>query len=147
MTNLPWLKVDGDRPVDESGSTRSGYPSATSTSRTTTARSSSRRRGSPAPGVTRGKHVDRGVLEETFLRRTEYMRETGTPVRVGGPVYPPDQDYSWRYQILADQLDIGAEHGAGWALWTYKDVGLHPPRRRALTPGPHVSGPQVTRAT
>lgn len=79
------------------------------------------------PGVTRGKHVDRDVLEETFLRRTEYMRKTGTPIWIGelGPVYPQDQaDHSWRYQILSDQLDIYAEHGASWALWTYKDIGL-----------------------
>jgi hypothetical protein len=29
-----------------------------------------------------------------------------------------------RFQVLADQLDIYRRHGAGWALWTYKDIGL-----------------------
>lgn len=79
------------------------------------------------PGITRGEHFDKKVLEETFLRRTRYMRETGTPIWVGefGPVYPQDQsDHGWRYQILQDQLDIYADHGASWALWTYKDIGL-----------------------
>lgn len=79
------------------------------------------------PGVTRGEYVDRDVVEQTFLRRTEYMRRTGTPIWIGefGPVYPPDQpDHEWRYDLLQDQLDIYAEHGASWALWTYKDMGL-----------------------
>ncbi|HLU62890.1 MAG TPA: hypothetical protein VKY66_00035, partial [Protaetiibacter sp.] len=30
----------------------------------------------------------------------------------------------WRYQLLRDQLEIYREHGASWALWTYKDIGL-----------------------
>jgi endoglucanase len=27
--------------------------------------------------------------------------------------------------VLSDQLDIYDRHGAGWSIWTYKDVGLH----------------------
>ncbi len=83
--------------------------------------------GGPYPGVSRGQHVDRDVVEKTFLARTEYMRQTGTPVWVGefGPVYTgdPAQDEQ-RYTLLEDQLDIYAEHEASWALWTYKDIGL-----------------------
>ena len=56
-----------------------------------------------------------------------YQRETGTPIWVGefGPVYTgdPERDEQ-RYQILSDQLDIYDRHGAGWSIWTYKDVGL-----------------------
>ncbi|WP_345763225.1 glycoside hydrolase family 5 protein [Diaminobutyricibacter sp. McL0608] len=79
------------------------------------------------PGVTRGEYFDRSVVEQTFLRRTEYMRRTGTPIWIGefGPVYTPDRSQDpWRLQLLRDQLEIYREHGASWALWTYKDIGL-----------------------
>lgn len=79
------------------------------------------------PGTTRGEYFDRSVLEQTFERRTEYMRRTGTPIWIGefGPVYSEDRSQdSWRYQLLQDQLEIYREHDASWALWTYKDIGL-----------------------
>ena len=79
------------------------------------------------PGVTRGEYFDRSVVEQTFLRRTEYMRRTGTPIWIGefGPVYSDDRTQDpWRLQLLRDQLEIYREHGASWALWTYKDIGL-----------------------
>lgn len=79
------------------------------------------------PGVTRGEYFDRSVVEKSFLRRTEYMRRTGTPIWIGefGPVYSQDRSQDpWRYQLLRDQLEIYREHGASWALWTYKDIGL-----------------------
>jgi len=79
------------------------------------------------PGVTRGEYFDRDVLEQTFLRRTEYMRSTGTPIWIGefGPVYSDDRSQDeWRYRLLQDQLEIYREYGASWALWTYKDIGL-----------------------
>jgi endoglucanase len=70
--------------------------------------------------------VDRDRVEETFLRRTEFMRRTGTPIWIGefGPVFTgdPERDEQ-KYQLLADQLDIYQRHGAGWAMWAYKDVG------------------------
>jgi endoglucanase len=82
--------------------------------------------GGPYPGVTRGVYVDRDVVEQTFLRRTEFMRRTGTPVWIGefGPVFTgdPERDEQ-KYQLLRDQLDIYQRHGAGWAIWAYKDVG------------------------
>ena len=48
--------------------------------------------GGPYPGMTRGEYIDREKVEETFLARTAYMRETGTPIWVGefGPVYTGD---------------------------------------------------------
>jgi len=79
------------------------------------------------PGVTRGEYFDRSVVEKSFLRRTEYMRKTGTPIWIGefGPVYSDDRSQDpWRFQLLRDQLEIYREHGASWALWTYKDIGL-----------------------
>lgn len=79
------------------------------------------------PGVTRGEYFDRTVVEQTFLRRTEYMRRTGTPIWIGefGPVYSADRSQDpWRLRLLQDQLEIYREHGASWALWTYKDIGL-----------------------
>jgi len=79
------------------------------------------------PGFTRGRWCDRDELERAFAQRSRFQRETGTPLWVGefGPVYTgdPARDEE-RYQILRDQLDIYDSHDAGWALWTYKDVGL-----------------------
>ncbi|GGL27306.1 glycoside hydrolase family 5 protein [Planomonospora parontospora] len=83
--------------------------------------------GGPYPGYTRGEWVDRDHLVRTFERRTAFQRETGTPIWVGefGPVYTGDPEIdAQRYRILTDQLEIFDEHQAGWALWTYKDVGL-----------------------
>jgi endoglucanase len=83
--------------------------------------------GGSYPGMTRGEYVDRSVLEETFLARTEFMRQTETPIWVGefGPVYTGDETADeMRYQLLVDQLDIYRRHGASWAIWTYKDIGL-----------------------
>ena len=79
------------------------------------------------PGTTRGEHVDRAVVERTFLARTEYMRRTGTPIWIGefGPVFVGDAARdAERYQLLRDQLALYHQHAAGWSLWTYKDIGL-----------------------
>jgi hypothetical protein len=83
--------------------------------------------GGPYPGLSRGQFIDRSALEKTFLERTRYMRETGTPIWVGefGPVYTgePERD-AMRRRLLEDQLEIYRRHGASWAIWTYKDIGL-----------------------
>lgn len=79
------------------------------------------------PGTFRGEYFDKDALERAFLRRTEFMRETGTPIWIGefGPMYPTDKPHEeFRFQVLEDQLDIYDAYGAGWALWTYKDIGL-----------------------
>nr|HET6904136.1 cellulase family glycosylhydrolase [Ktedonobacteraceae bacterium] len=101
--------------------------------------------GGPYPGISRGEYVDKAALEKTFLRRTEYMQQTGTPIWVGefGPVYvgEPAAD-AMRYQVLRDQLEIYNRYHASWALWTYKDIGLQgivyttpdSPWRRLLAP-------------
>jgi aryl-phospho-beta-D-glucosidase BglC (GH1 family) len=83
-------------------------------------------RGGPYPGYTDGVYFDRSAIEAKFLQRTEYCRQTGTPIWVGefGPIYTGDTARDeGRYAILADQLEIFAEHEAGFAIWTYKDVG------------------------
>ena len=82
--------------------------------------------GGPYPGTTRGVYFDKSVVEETFLKRTEFMRKTGTPIWIGefGPVFTnePARDEQ-KYQLLADQLDIYNAHGASWSMWAYKDLG------------------------
>ncbi|WP_326672512.1 glycoside hydrolase family 5 protein [Streptomyces canus] len=79
------------------------------------------------PGHTDGIWVDKEHVEDVFLRRTAYMRKTGTPIWVGefGPVYTgdPARDEVCA-QLLADQLEIYRRHEASWSVWTYKDVGL-----------------------
>jgi aryl-phospho-beta-D-glucosidase BglC (GH1 family) len=84
--------------------------------------------GGPYPGVSRGEHVDKEVLEETFLKRSSYMLEHDVPIWVGefGPVYPPEnpESHKMRYELLRDQIEIYARHGVNWAIWTYKDIGL-----------------------
>ena len=83
--------------------------------------------GGPYPGISRGQYIDRDRIEETFLARTEYMRDSGTPIWVGefGPVYTgdPEKD-AQRRRLLEDQLEIFERYDASWALWTYKDIGL-----------------------
>jgi hypothetical protein len=83
--------------------------------------------GGPYPGVTDGSYFDRSVREQVFVRKTGYMRTTGTPIWVGefGPVYlgEPDPDAS-RVRLLHDELAIFQQHGAHWSIWTYKDIGV-----------------------
>jgi endoglucanase len=83
--------------------------------------------GGDYPGVSRGEFVDRDVLEQGFLQRTEFMRETETPIFIGefGPSYTGDAARdAMRYQMLRDQLEIYDRHQAGWVIWLYKDIGL-----------------------
>jgi endoglucanase len=83
--------------------------------------------GGPYPGVSRGEHVDKEVLEKTFLQRSRYMLEHEVPIWVGefGPVYLGEEEAdAMRYQLLSDQLDIYTRHGVSWSIWTYKDIGL-----------------------
>ena len=79
------------------------------------------------PGATRGEWFDAGVVEATYRRRTEFMARTGTPVWIGefGPQYTGDPAAdAQRLELLRDQLEIYDASGAGWSLWTYKDLGL-----------------------
>jgi hypothetical protein len=83
--------------------------------------------GGPYPGVTNGRYYDNETLEETFLKRSEYMLEHGLHIWVGefGPVYTGDPAAdAMRYRLLRDQLEIYRHHEASWSIWLYKDVGL-----------------------
>ena len=83
--------------------------------------------GGPYPGVSRGKYVDKEVLEQTFLMRSSYILEHDVPIWVGefGPIYKGEEEAdAMRYQLLRDQLEIYTRYGANWAIWTYKDIGL-----------------------
>lgn len=83
-------------------------------------------RGGPYPGVTDGKYIDRDVVEETYLKRTEYVRRTGTPIMVSefSPIYFNDEAVDvQRRQILHDQLEIYKRNNVSWQSWMYKDLG------------------------
>jgi aryl-phospho-beta-D-glucosidase BglC (GH1 family) len=83
-------------------------------------------RGKGYPGVTDGKYIDRDVVEQTFLKRSAYARETGTPVVVSefAPIYFNDESRdAERRQILEDQLEIYVRYNVSWASWMYKDLG------------------------
>jgi len=83
--------------------------------------------GGPYPGVTGGRRYDRGVVAAEFSSMTGYMREHGLPVWVGefGPVYGAGaaRDQARRH-LLADQIQVYESAGAGWSVWTYKDIGV-----------------------
>jgi endoglucanase len=83
--------------------------------------------GGPYPGPTAGRYFDGEVVAADFLRMTGYMREHGLPVWVGefGPVYGAGAERdAQRRQLLADQIATYSAAGAGWSLWTYKDIGV-----------------------
>ena len=83
--------------------------------------------GGPYPGISRGQYCDSEVLEETFLKRSQYMLDHGLPIWVGefGPVYTGDPaEDAMRYQVLRDQLEIYKHYGVSWSIWLYKDIGL-----------------------
>jgi hypothetical protein len=82
--------------------------------------------GGPYPGISRGTYVDRDIVRDTFRKRTQFMRDAGLPIWIGecGPLFPlHSPNLQERYNLLADELHTYNEHGAGWALWAYKDVG------------------------
>lgn len=83
--------------------------------------------GGPYPGPTAGRHFDVSVIAAEFASLTGYMREHGLPVWVGefGPVYGAGTERdAQRLRLLADQIAIYTRAGAGWSLWTYKDIGV-----------------------
>ena len=83
--------------------------------------------GGPYPGESGGRYVDRDAVEAEFRSMTRYMRERDVPAWIGefGPVYGagPERD-AQRRRLLADQIEIYEAAGAGWSVWTYKDIGL-----------------------
>jgi hypothetical protein len=91
--------------------------------------------GGPYPGDTQDVWVDRDAVEEKFLERTRWQPE----------FHPLAQMYYDRFRraravfvnqygnnllngfqrfFQSGKLEIYARHGAGWSIWTYKDVGL-----------------------
>ena len=83
--------------------------------------------GGPYPGDSAGRYVDYGVVEAEFQAMTGYMRERDLPVWVGefGPVYGAGAERdAQRRRLLADQIGIYEAAGAGWSVWTYKDIGV-----------------------
>ena len=65
------------------------------------------------------------LFRSTFLKRTEFMRRTGTPIWIGefGPVFVDPARDDDKYRLLSDQLDVYEAHGASWSIWAYKDIG------------------------
>jgi endoglucanase len=77
-------------------------------------------------GLGRADTYDPEAAERKFLERSEYARRTGTPLYVGefAPIYTGDPGVdAERRRILDDQLERYRRHGAGFATWTYKDLG------------------------
>jgi endoglucanase len=77
-------------------------------------------------GLGRGGDSDPDSIERRFLERSRFARDTGTPIYVGefGPIYTGDPATdATRRRILDDQLEIYRRHGAGFAIWPYKDLG------------------------
>jgi len=94
------------------------------------------------PGHFDGDLVDKMSIERNFLKRTDYPRQTGTPIFVGefGPVRTGQADVdAGRAHLLRDQLEIYREHDASWAFWTYKAV-----RGQGLV-GPHDQSAYASR--
>jgi hypothetical protein len=84
--------------------------------------------GGPYPGYTNAEYYDREILEETFRTLSQYMLDHRVPIWVGefGPVYTGQAEVdAMRYQILHDQLEIYKHYRVNWAIWLYKDIGLH----------------------
>ncbi len=83
--------------------------------------------GGAYPGQTNGKYYDKNVLEQDFLKKSEFMYSRHVPLWVGefGPVYTgnPRND-EMRYQILKDQLAYYNKYKVSWCIWLYKDMGL-----------------------
>ena len=81
----------------------------------------------PYPGTSRGRYVDRDVVEKTFLPApsTCAARAPRSGSASSGRCTPAIPDAtsiatsSWTTSSRST-----AEHDASWALWTYKDIGL-----------------------
>ncbi|PQM21022.1 hypothetical protein Sfr7A_23550 [Streptomyces xinghaiensis] len=104
--------------------------------------------GTGYPGTTRGEYFDRSVVEETFLRRTRYMRGTGTPVWIGeffGPPRlprPPRRPAAGHLAVRPAPRPVGDLPGARRRLVAvdvqgHRLAGHRPRRARQSVPAPH----------
>jgi endoglucanase len=81
----------------------------------------------PLPNVVYTTHdyaqtlLEKSALEQAFLQKTSYMRETGTPIWVGE--FGSAQADPKRYPVLRDQLEIYDRYQASWSIWTFKGIG------------------------
>jgi endoglucanase len=82
------------------------------------------------PGESKDQYFDKQAVERSFLKRSEYMLRTRTPIFVGefNVIFTGDPvSDAERLALLGDQLDIYYKHQANWAFWPYKDIGLAAP--------------------
>jgi endoglucanase len=82
------------------------------------------------PGESREQYFDKSAVERSFLKRSEYMLSSGTPIFVGefNAIFTGDPvSDSERLTLLSDQLEIFSKHRASWAFWPYKDIGVAAP--------------------
>jgi len=75
-----------------------------------------------------GTYHDKKSIDRAFLAKSAYMLRHGVPVWVGERSAPCTPASGLRTgcasDVLADQLEIYARHGASWAIWLYKDIGI-----------------------
>jgi endoglucanase len=81
------------------------------------------------PGTFDGEPWDRAMMEKKFLAHegTAYTRRHGIPLWVGefgGLLNAPDGDLASRLRADDDQMSVFEQHGAHWAIWTWKDIGM-----------------------
>lgn len=79
------------------------------------------------PGTADGVMWNREAVQREFEQRSSYMHRHRVPVWVGefGVTYEDDPLLNAsRTRLLRDQLDVYNEAQAGWAYWTYKDIGV-----------------------
>jgi aryl-phospho-beta-D-glucosidase BglC (GH1 family) len=77
------------------------------------------------PGTFHGEHYGREQLEESYRKRTAWIREQGVPHWFGefGCIYTDTELESSRLRVMADMIEVAEEHGDHWTIWTYKDIG------------------------
>ncbi len=77
------------------------------------------------PGEFLGIKYDRARLEQEYLERVAFMRRHRVPNWVGefGALFGDHASEDSRLHVLSDLIGIYEQHGHGWALWTYKDLG------------------------
>jgi hypothetical protein len=77
------------------------------------------------PSEENGVVYDRDWVAAAFAGRRAFAQAHGVPHFMGefGPIYAARQLEESRLRLMADMLDVMAEAGDHWTIWTYKDVG------------------------
>ncbi len=79
------------------------------------------------PTDSRDQYYDRDALHRQFEKRSEFMRQTGTPVWVGefNVIFTGDPKVeAMRLRLLGDQFEQYENTKASWSYWPLKDIGL-----------------------